>query len=176
MTTFPTARVAAGAAAVASAAFLVNAAIQVASPTFDPQISGTRDWANEITFTLAVAGALVGVLGLARSAIIERRPAHVAAFGFTLLLVGLLAGFPTAESPEWFAAVGAPGNALCLIGLGWAAVGAWRSETVPRAAIPLMPLSVLLGVGAAEVGGGLVAAAWWGCAAVLLTRVRVAVA
>jgi len=125
---------------------------------------------NEITFTVAVAGALVALLGLARSGIIDRRPALTAALGFALLLVGLLPEYATGESPEWFAAVGVPGNLLCLIGLGWAAKGAWRTETVPRGAVPLMPLSVLVGVGLAEFGGGLVAAAWWACAAALLLR------
>ncbi len=170
MTTFPSARLAAGTAALAAAAFLANAVIQLASPPFDPDISGTRDWANEVTFTLAIAAALVSVLGLMRLGMIERRPALVAALGYTLLLAGLLPEYATGESPDWFAAVGAPGNLLCLVGLGWAAVGAWRSGTLPRQVLPLMPLSVLVGVGAAEFGGGLAAAAWWASAAVLIER------
>lgn len=171
MIPLPSARAAAAASALAAAAFLVNAAIQAASPSFDPQISGARDWVNEVTFTIAVAGALVGVLGLARAGVVERRPAYVAGLGFTLLLIGLLPEYATGESPGWFAAVGAPGNLLCLAGLGWAAVGAWTARTVPRAAVPLMPLSVLVGVGLAEFGGAVLAAAWWATAATLLARV-----
>lgn len=170
MITLPSARAAAAAAALAAAAFLVNAGIQAASPSFDPQISGTRDWVNEVTFTIAITGALVGVLGLARGGIIERRPAFVAGLGFALLLIGLLPEYATGESPDWFAAVGVPGNLLCLAGLGWAAVGAWTARTVPRLAVPLMPLSVLVGVGLAEFGGSVVAAAWWAVAATLLAR------
>lgn len=163
-------RAAALAAAVAAAAFTINAGIQITSPHFDPHISGTRDWLNEITFTIAVAAALAGVLGLARAGVVARRPALVAAAGFGLLLAGLLPEYPGGESPEWFAAVGVPGNLLCLAGLGWAALVARRSRTVPAAVIPLMPLSVLIGVGLAEFGGGLVAAAWWACATALLLR------
>jgi len=168
MNNLPGARTAAAASALAAAAFLINAGIQLASPHFDPHISGGRDWANEVTFTIAVAAALVGVLGLARSRIIERRPAFVTALGFALLLIGLLPEFATGESPAWFAAVGVPGNLLCLTGLAWAAVGAWRMGTVPRLAVPLMPLSVLVGVGLAEFGGAIIAAAWWVVAAGLL--------
>lgn len=168
MTTVPTIR---PAAALAAAAFLLNAAIQIASPAFDPHISGTRDWANEITFTIAIASALAAVLGLAADGILARTPTLVAAGGFGLLLVGLLPEYLTGESPDWFAAVGVPGNLLCLVGLSWAAKDAWHSGTVPRAMVPLMPLSVVLGVGAAEFGGGLVAAAWWACAAGLVARV-----
>ena len=168
MNNLPGARTAAAASALAAAAFLINAGIQLASPHFDPHISGGKDWANEVTFTIAVAAALVGVLGLARSRIIERRPAFVTALGFALLLIGLLPEYATGESPAWFAAVGIPGNLLCLIGLAWAAAGAWRTGTVPRLAVPLMPLSVLVGVGLAEFGGAIIAAAWWTVAASLL--------
>ncbi len=170
MIPLPSARTAAAASALAAAAFLVNAGIQAASPHFDPHISGTRDWVNEVTFTIAVAGALVGVLGLARAGIIERRPAFVAGLGFALLLIGLLPEYANGESPDWFAAVGVPGNLLCLAGLSWAAVGAWRTRTVPRLAVPLMPLSVLVGVGLAEFGGSVLAAAWWAVAGTLLVR------
>ena len=170
MTNLLSARASAGAAAVAAAAFLANACIQIVSPHFDPHIAGTRDWVNEITFTIAIAAALVAVLGLAAAGVVGRRPALLAGLGFALLLGGLLPEYPGGESPVWFAAVGIPGNLLCLAGLAWAAVGAWRNGTVPRGIVPLMPLSVLVGVGLAEFGGGLVAAAWWACAAALLLR------
>ena len=47
-------------------------------------------------------------------------------------------------------------------------MGAWRQGTVPRVAVPLMPLSVLVGVGLAEFGGSVLAAAWWAVAGTLL--------
>lgn len=172
MTNLLSARASAGAAAVAAAAFLANACIQITSPHFDPHIAGTRDWVNEITSTIAFAAALVAVLGLAAAGVVERRPALLAGLGFALLLAGLLPEYPGGESPEWFAVVGIPGNLLCLAGLAWAGAGAWRTGTVPRAIIPLMPLSVLIGVGLAEFGGGLVAVAWWACAAGLLLRAQ----
>lgn len=158
------------AAAIAAVAAMVLTVIQVTNPTFDSEFTGSVDWANEISFTLLVAASLVAMWGMIREGIAPRVGGLIFIGGWGLLLIGLLPGFVLGYSPEWFAVAGIPGNLLALIGLTLSAVHIWRSRTLPRVIAVLLPLSVLIGVGAAEFGGSIVTAVVWGAIAIRLAE------
>ena len=160
------------AAAIAAVAALVLTVIQVTNPTFDSEFTGAVDWANEISFSLLAAASLVAMWGMITESIAPRVGGLMFIGGWGLLLIGLLPGFALGYSPGWFAVVGLPGNLIALIGLTLCAVYSWRRRTLPRVIAVLLPLSVLLGVGAAEVGGSIVTAVVWGAISFRLAEPR----
>lgn len=156
------------AAVIASVAAVVNSVIQLTNPTFDSEFTSAVDWANELSFTLLVAASMVAMWGLVVTEFAPRRGGITFVTGQAILLAGLLPGFVLGHAPEWFAAAGLPGNLVALVGAVIVAVYAWRHATLGRVTAVLLPLSVLVGVGIAEHGGGLVAATVWGTVALRL--------
>jgi hypothetical protein len=158
------------AAAVATVSALVLTVIQVTNPTFDSEFTNAVDWANEIGATLMVAAAVLAMWGMINQRIAPRAGGLIFIAGWVLLLIGLLPGFVLGYSPDWFVVVGLPGNLLALIGMTMVAVHAWRHRTLPRVIAVLLPLSILIGVGAAEFGGTIVTAIVWGTIALRLSE------
>jgi hypothetical protein len=151
----------AAAAALAAVAYLGLTWIQATNPTFDAFFTTPLDWANELTFTAALLGSVTAMAGLVRLGLVPTRSGLAFVVGHGLVLLGMLAGLPLGHAPDWFAAVGVPGNLLALGGMVGVAMAAWRTGTWPRWVAVLMPLSVLLGVGLAEQGGSVFAAVLW---------------
>lgn len=158
------------AAAIAAVAGVVGTVIQLTNPTFDSEFTTTVDWVNEVTFTLFIAASMVAMWGMVREQIASRVGGMVFIAGQGLLLAGMLPGFALGYSPDWFVVVGLPGNLLALIGMTLIAVYSWRRRTLPRVIAALLPLSVLIGIGAAEFGGGVVTAIVWGAIAMRLSE------
>jgi hypothetical protein len=158
------------AAAIAAVAGVVGTVIQLTNPTFDSEFTTTVDWVNEVTFTLFIAASMVAMWGMVREQIASRVGGMVFIAGQGLLLAGMLPGFALGYSPDWFVVVGLPGNLLALIGMTLIAVYSWRRRTLPRVIAVLLPLSVLIGIGAAEFGGGIVIAIVWGAIAMRLSE------
>jgi hypothetical protein len=158
------------AAAIAAVAGLVGIVIQLTNPTFDSEFTTTVDWVNEVTFTHFITASMVAMWGMVREQIASRVGGMVFISGQGLLLAGMLPGFALGYSPDWFVVVGLPGNLLALIGMTLIAVYSWRRRTLPRVIAVLLPLSVLIGIGVAEFGGGVVIAIVWGAIAMRLSE------
>lgn len=144
----------------AALAFLVLTAIHLTHGTFDAELTSTVDYLNDGAFTAALLLSIPGLLMLERWNA-PRRPVVVAAVGQALVAVGVLAGLMAGESPDWFAAVGVPGNLAAFAGTLLLSHWAWRSRALPRWAAVALALSVPAGVGLGEFGGSIVPAALW---------------
>ena len=154
----------------AAAAQLAAFAIHVTHGTFDDQLTSTVDYLNDISFTVALLGGALCLLGLRRSFAAPKVPVALAVTGSCLVAVGVIAGLMTGESPAWFAAVGVPGNLLYLVGTVALAVWAWRSRSLPRLCALGFALLVPVGLILAEFGGTLLPVVLWSYLGLRLLR------
>jgi hypothetical protein len=122
-------------------------------------------FAATLLLTIAAAAALRPGLG------ISRRALGLVAIGELLVFIGVLVGLVTGASPSWFAAVGLPGNLLVFTGFALIGRHVWRTRAFPRSVAVLFFLSVPLGIGVAEYGGTIIAAALWLCVGQLLDTI-----
>jgi hypothetical protein len=166
-----TARPLAHGAFLAAAAFAVGAGIHVTHGTFDSELTSTVDYANDIAFTLGLAGCATAAVPLGR-AVSAARWARVAAIvGPLLVAIGVAAGLALGHSPSWFAAVGVPGNLMWLAGLIGIGRASARSRALPRWMAYALPQGLVALLPFGEFGGSLLTALVWGCVGVqLLSR------
>jgi hypothetical protein len=163
----PTRAYAAG-ALVAAAAFAVGAGIHVTHGSFDSELTTTVDYANDMAFSLGLAGCAAAALGLGRRIDAPRWALVASVAGPLLVLAGVVAGLALGHSPSWFAAVGIPGNLAWLAGLIGLGRAGRRSRALPRWVAYALPLSWFALLPFGEFGGSLLTAAVWGYVGVLL--------
>ena len=140
-------------------AWLVQAANHIAHPgEFDyEQLTQTAHYVNDASFTAALVLTCAGLLLIGG----PPRRTYAAITGQLLVAVGVAAGIVTGTVPEWFAAVGVPGNLLAFGASVGLAVWAWRERALPRPAAVALAVAVPVGLALSSVGGGLVPAALW---------------
>jgi hypothetical protein len=153
---------------LAAAAFAAGAGIHVTHGTFDSDLTTTVDYANDILFTLGLAGCAAAAIPLARVVDAARWACVAAVTGPLLVAVGLVAGLALGHSPSWFAVVGIPGNLLWLAGLIGLGRATARSRALPRWLAYALPLGLIALLPFGEFGGSLLTAAVWGYVGVLL--------
>jgi hypothetical protein len=153
---------------VAAAAFAVGAGIHVTHGTFDSELTTTVDYANDIAFTLGLAGCAAASVPLGRLVDAARWARVAAVVGPLLVAVGVAAGLALGHSPSWFAAVGIPGNLMWLAGLIGLGRATARSRALPRWVAYALPLGLIALLPFGEFGGSLLTAAVWGYVGVLL--------
>ncbi|MDW5595430.1 hypothetical protein VSS74_13860 [Conexibacter stalactiti] len=166
-------RLGAAAALVAAAAFATLCGIHITHGTFDDDPSTTVEYVNLLAFAVALAGSALAAPALGAATAAPAWATRLACGGPPLVLVGVLATLVTGSSPSWFGVVAVPGNLGWLAGLTWMAVVAWRGRTLPRWAAAGLPLTVIAGVGLAQLGGGIVPALLWAYLAATALRTSV---
>lgn len=135
------------------------------------ELERTVDYIRDSTFALTLLLTIAAAAALRPTLGISRRALALIAVGELLVFVGVLVGLVTGASPSWFAAVGLPGNLLAFLGLALIGRHAWRTRAFPRWLAVLFFLEVPLGIGIAEYGGGLIAAALWLCVGQLIDTI-----
>lgn len=161
------------AALVAAAAFATLCCIHVTHGTFDDDPSTTVEYVNLLAFAVALGSSAAAAPALAAAAAAPAWATRLAVGGPLLVLVGVMMTLVSGDSPSWFGVVAAPGNLAWLAGLTWIAVVAWRGRTLPRWVAAVLPLTVIAGVGLAQLGGGIVPALLWAYLAVAVLRTSV---
>lgn len=149
------------AALLGGLAWLLLGAIQAVNPTFDEVLDSPIDYVNDGTFTVALICTAVAVIGLHLAGIAPRPAALLVAGGYLLVALGVLAGLVQGHSPDWFAAVGVPGNLLAIIGMVWLGITIIRRRPLPIWAGVLAILAGLFAVVTAEVGTSAIAGIFW---------------
>lgn len=149
------------AAIVAALAWLALGAIQATHPTFDDVLSSPIDYVNDGVFAVALVSTAIAVTGVNLMGIAPRLAALLVAGGYLLVAVGVLVGLAQGHSPDWFAAVGIPGNLLAIIGMVWLGVSIIRHRRLPIWAGGLAILAGLFAVVTAEVGTSAIAGVFW---------------
>lgn len=142
-------------------AYLVLTVIHLTHGTFDSELTTTIDYLNDAAFSAALLLGAAALVTLRDHAGAPRRPVAVGLTGQLLVFVGVAAGLVTGESPAWFAAVGVPGNLLWFGAMIALARWVWRTDALPQWSAVLCVLTVPMGVGFAEFGGGIVPAVLW---------------
>ena len=141
-----------------SGAWLVNAVNHMTHPEFSyDQLTETAHWVNDASFTAALVLTCAGLVLLKG----PPRRTHAAIAGQLLVAIGVGAGLVTGTVPEWFAAVGVPGNLLAFAACIGLAIWAWRTRALPPPVAVVLAVIVPAGLALASVGGGLVPAALW---------------
>jgi hypothetical protein len=148
------------AALILAGALAVLAVVHATHGAFDDQLTTTADYLNDGSFSVALIAFAFAVQGLGILGA-PRWPVRLAATGALLVAAGLAPALATGESPDWFAAVGVPGNLLWLIGTVMLARWAWRSGALPRWLAAGIGLTVPSALILAELGGSLIAAIVW---------------
>lgn len=149
------------AGAVAALAWAVLAAIQMANPTFDDQLTTTVDYLNDATFTAALAATAVAADALLRIGAPPAWAVRMVQFGYLLVAAGVSVGLILGHSPSWFAAVGVPGNLVAIIGLVAAGIHGLRRRSLPRPVAALAIPTGLFTVLFSEFGSSLLACVFW---------------
>lgn len=98
----------AAAAALAATAYLVLAGIHILNPMFDAEFTSPLDYANEVTFALALLGSALGMAALARVGLVPQRSGIVAAVGYALVLAGIVPGLFIGRAPDWLSRSACP--------------------------------------------------------------------
>ena len=98
------------AASGAALAYLVLLVVHLTHGTFDEHLTTTVDYVNDFAFAAGLVLGAVVLVGLHREAGAPRAATAIGAIGQLLVFSGVAAGLLTGESPEWFAAVGVPGQ------------------------------------------------------------------
>ncbi len=141
--------------------WLVLGVVQATNPTFDGVLNSPIDYVNDGTFSVTLICTAVAVLGVHLAGIAPRPAALLVAGGYLLVAVGVIPALVLGHSPDWFAAVGVPGNLLAIVGMVWLGVAIIRRHTLPVWAGVLAILAGLFAVVAAEIGTSAIAGIFW---------------
>jgi hypothetical protein len=148
-------------AAVAVALGLaVGGTINVTQDLHSSDLVTTVEYMNISAFVVAMLALIPVVLHLGRLAAAPV-PARVATGGLVLLAATCTASIINGTDPAWFVVTAPPANLLILGGLAGLAVALRRTETFPRRLAIALPLSWILALPGAAIGGGIVACAIW---------------
>ncbi len=163
-------RVATAATLTAVAATAVGAVGLLRDGPPEPDFSDPMQYLQDGVFVAYLVAASWAVLEGWRAGLAPRMAGRLVALGYGLIAVGVLAGMALRDDPDWFVALGLPGNLLAAVGFVVWAVWAVRTQTLP------VPLALLAGVGGfvavlgAEFGTTLLVAAFFARVAVLARR------
>lgn len=91
----------------------------------------------------------------------SRRGSNIAAIGTPLLAVGALSSAVNGEDFSWFPVVAVAANALWFVGGLTLAVSLWRAGRVQRWVAAVLPLTMPVTLLLSQIGGGLLAGAFW---------------
>ena len=87
--------------------------------------------------------------------------ARIAAVGTPLLAVGAASSAINGQDLAWFPAVAVLANGLWLVGSVALGVSLWRARQVPRWVAALLPVTMPVTLVGSQLGGGLLAGAFW---------------
>jgi hypothetical protein len=145
----------------AATACLVLTVVHLTHGPFDDELTSAVDYLNDGAFASALILGALTLVGLQRTLAAPRAAVALAATGQLLVATGVVAGLLSGRSPDWFAAVGVPGNLIWFGAMIALAAWAWRSKTLTRTAAVAIALCVPVGVGIGEFGGALVPCLLW---------------
>ena len=165
-----TRRAANPAATGAALAWAVLAVVQLTNPTFDDELTSVTDYVNDAVFALALVTTAVAVVLLRVIGSPPVLPIRLVQLGYCLVAVGVGVGLASGHSPDWFAAVGIPGNLLAIVGMVWLGVHGLARGSLPRMIAALAIPTGLFTVVFAEFGSSAVAAAFWGYVLIVAAR------
>ena len=149
------------AAVLGGFAWLVLSVVQATNLIFDEILDSPIDYVNDGTFTVALVCTAVAMIGLKTAGVAPRPAALLAAGGYLLIAVGVIAGLVLGYSPDWFAIVGLPGNLLAIIGMIWLGVAIIRHRPLPIWVGVLAIFAGLFAVVMSELGTSIFAAVFW---------------
>lgn len=156
-------------AASATAAALALVLVLRDGPS-KPDFSDPLQYVQDGLFLAYLVAASLALVLAARAGLVARTAARLIALGYGLLVIGVSAGMALREDPEWFAAIGGPGNLLAGIGFVVLTVAAVRRRTMP------VPLAVFGGIAGffavlfSELGSGVLVAVFFACLALTAPR------
>lgn len=158
----PSPRLAAVGAAIAALASAVVGVIQIThEQSGDSSVVGAVEHLMLVAFSITLIALIPAAAFLARRAAGTAKPGYVVAVAAVLLAALATVSNVRGEDPSYFAAVAAPTN-LAIFG-AFVAIGvmAYRRGFRPRWIAIGLPLIQLAAIPLSQVGGGLLAAAFW---------------
>ena len=152
-------RVLAAVAGLCAIGLAVYGAVSTAPPSADYETFGGN--AREIAFLVYLL-ASTGAMGATRRAdIASRRAMRLINVGYGLVAVGVMAGMILREDPDWFAAVGIPGNLLAMAGWISFGIASARTHRLPRWLATLAAIGGVFAVLFADFGSGVLIGWFW---------------
>jgi hypothetical protein len=144
------------------AAMAVIGVMQAVRPTDDdPRVLGEEHLILGL-FAASLILLVPGLLALARHGTrVALAGAVAVSIGHVLLAFGATASNLHGEDYPWFGLVAVPANLAMLAGGIAMAVSLWRAGRVPRVVAAALPALWLCEIILAQLGGGLIAGAYW---------------
>lgn len=137
----------------------VYGAFSTAPPSADYDSFGGN--LREIALMVYLVGSIGAIIAIHRAHIASTRATRLIVGGYGLVAFGVAAGFVLREDPDWFAAVGIPGNLLAMAGWVTFGVAATRTRRLPTWAATLAAIGGVFAVLFSDFGSGVLIGCFW---------------